>query len=114
MLLALPLSVQVDVVLEPGQDPTVSRAHLAAMRAAAGGAVMKVILETPLRDDDNLAAACRTCCELGVDVLKTCTGKRGSAGACSLALSHTDSHLPMAFLPVCAWGCVVACPVPGL
>lgn len=72
---------EIDVVLEPGQSAEVSRAHLTAIRAALPGITLKVILETALRADDDLRAACRLSLECGADFLKTCTGKRGSADA---------------------------------
>ena len=79
-------AAEVDVVLEPGQDWEVAREHIAALRAAAGTTTMKVILETPLRGEDDLRRACALCLELGVDILKTCTGKRGSADATAVRI----------------------------
>jgi deoxyribose-phosphate aldolase len=74
-------ATEVDVVLEPGQDWDEAETHLKAIREASTGVVMKVILETPLRTDDDMRRACRLCLQTGTDILKTCTGKRGSADA---------------------------------
>lgn len=74
-------ATEVDVVLEPGQDWAEAERHLKAIREASTGVIMKVILETPLRDDDDMRRACKLCLQTGTDILKTCTGKRGSADA---------------------------------
>ena len=40
----------------------------------AGGALLKVILETGLHDDDTKRWLCAVCSDLGVDFVKTSTG----------------------------------------
>ena len=56
------------------------RADIAAVRAAAVGAVLKVILETAMLTDDQKRAACRLAKEAAADFVKTSTGY-GGAGA---------------------------------
>jgi deoxyribose-phosphate aldolase len=66
---------EVDVVM-PWREPAAAPALLAAVRAAARGLTLKVILETgALADDDAVRRACRVALDAGADFLKTSTGK---------------------------------------
>jgi len=71
---------EVDMVLnngafKVGDDETV-RADVAAVAEAchAGGAILKVILETGLLTDDEKLRACKLCVEAKADFVKTSTG----------------------------------------
>jgi len=71
---------EVDIVLnngavKAGDDETV-RADVAAVAEAchAGGAILKVILETGLLTDDEKLRACKLCIEAKADFVKTSTG----------------------------------------
>ena len=71
---------EVDMVLnngavKAGDDETV-RADVAAVAEAchAGGAILKVILETGLLTDDEKLRACKLCIEAKADFVKTSTG----------------------------------------
>jgi deoxyribose-phosphate aldolase len=77
---------EVDCVLEPRHDNDfpgeLERSKLVAMRSASKGKVLKVILETTLiPSEEALRAVCRLSLDIGVDFLKTCTGKRGDCTA---------------------------------
>lgn len=54
---------------------------IAAVRAASGNAVLKVILETALLEDDAVVAACLVAGEAGADYVKTSTGFHAAGGA---------------------------------
>jgi len=72
---------EIDVVLEPRDAEDfpneIELAKLTTMRDAAGKAMLKVILETPLLDERNMRAVARMALAAGADFIKTCTGKRG-------------------------------------
>ena len=71
---------EVDMVLNNGTfkagDDEAVRADVAAVAEAchAGGAILKVILETGLLTDDEKLRACTLCVEAGADFVKTSTG----------------------------------------
>ena len=71
---------EVDMVLNNGAfksgDDEAVRADVAAVAEAchAGGAILKVILETGLLSDDEKSRACKLCIEAGADFVKTSTG----------------------------------------
>ena len=56
-------------------------AHVAAVRDAAAGAVLKVIVESALLDAEQLATVCRTSVDAGGDYVKTSTGFHPAGGA---------------------------------
>lgn len=82
---------EVDMVLHVGRlkagDDDYVRADIARVREAAGGRVLKVILETGLLTDAEKERACRLSWEAGADFVKTSTGfSRGGATAEDVAL----------------------------
>lgn len=73
---------EIDIVLNrsallEGRTETVA-AELAASRAAAGSAHLKLILEVGELDERRITTAARLAMDAGVDFLKTSTGKTGS------------------------------------
>ena len=59
----------------------------AVVEAAAGRAIVKVILETCLLTDEEKIKACQICKEAGADFVKTSTGfSKGGATAADVAL----------------------------
>lgn len=65
------------------------RADIAAVTGCAhsGGAIVKVILETALLDDEQKRTACRLACDAGADFVKTSTGfAKGGATVEDVAL----------------------------
>ena len=48
------------------------------MRNASKGKILKVIIETPLLSERKIRAITRMALAVGIDFVKTCTGKRGS------------------------------------
>lgn len=50
-------------------------------RAVTGGALLKVIVESALLDDDQLDRVCRTAVDAGADYVKTSTGFHPAGGA---------------------------------
>lgn len=60
---------------------------IAAVRAASGGVVLKVILETGALADDDIVAACLAARAAGADYVKTSTGFHPSGGATVAAVS---------------------------
>lgn len=75
------IDVVVDLGLAAAADWGGVEAELAVVRAAAPAAVLKVILESALLDDDALVAACRAAESAGADFVKTSTGFHPSGGA---------------------------------
>ena len=71
---------EVDMVFNNGAfksgDTEAVRADVAAVAKVchAGGAILKVILETGLLADDEKLCACKLCIEVGADFVKTSTG----------------------------------------
>ena len=57
------------------------RADIAAVRAAAPGVVLKVIIESAALSDDTIVAVCRAAEEAGADFVKTSTGFHPAGGA---------------------------------
>ncbi|CAN5521382.1 deoxyribose-phosphate aldolase [soil metagenome] len=82
-------ATEVDMVIDVGAalsgDFTAVQADIAAVRAAAPTAVLKVIVESAallsLADADTLAAVCRAAEDAGADFVKTSTGFHPSGGA---------------------------------
>jgi len=82
-------AVEIDMVIDVGAALAgrfdAVRADVAAVRAAATGAVLKVIVESAALlafvGDDTLAAVCRVSEEAGADFVKTSTGFHPSGGA---------------------------------
>ncbi|WP_431195918.1 deoxyribose-phosphate aldolase [Mycobacterium camsae] len=82
-------AVEIDMVIDVGAALTgrfdAVRDDVAAVRAAAKGAVLKVIVESAvllaLGDERALAAACRAAEEAGADFVKTSTGFHPAGGA---------------------------------
>ncbi|MDX1883484.1 deoxyribose-phosphate aldolase [Mycolicibacterium sp. 120270] len=80
---------EIDMVIDVGAavagDLDAVRADVAAVRAAAEGAVLKVIVESAallsLAGDDALTAVCRCAVDAGADFVKTSTGFHPSGGA---------------------------------
>ncbi len=72
--------------LKDGRHDAV-RDDIAAVRAACYGAVLKVIIECCLLDDDEKRIACRLSVEAGADFVKTSTGfSTGGATVADVAL----------------------------
>jgi deoxyribose-phosphate aldolase len=82
---------EVDMVLDigavKGGDLARAEADVAAVRRAAGSALLKVILETCLLTDAEKVAACRLAVAAGADFVKTSTGfSTGGATVADIAL----------------------------
>lgn len=84
---------EIDMVLNVGAlrsgDPEAVRRDIAAVVEAshAGGAIVKVILETALLDDTQKTAACRLAKEAGANFVKTSTGfAKGGATVADIQL----------------------------
>jgi deoxyribose-phosphate aldolase len=82
-------AVEIDMVIDVGAAVSgqfdAVRADVAAVRAAAAGAVLKVIVESAalldLAGEHNLAGVCRAAEEAGADFVKTSTGFHPAGGA---------------------------------
>ena len=76
---------EVDMVIDVGAaiegDIDGVRADIAAVRAAAPGVVLKVIIESAALSDDTIVAVCRAAEEAGADFVKTSTGFHPAGGA---------------------------------
>ena len=80
---------EIDMVIDVGAavsgDVEALRADVAAVRAAAPDAVLKVIVESAallsVAGDDALASACRAAVDAGADFVKTSTGFHPAGGA---------------------------------
>jgi deoxyribose-phosphate aldolase len=80
---------EVDMVIDVGAavagDIDAVRADVAAVRAALGGSVLKVIVESAallsLAGEQTLVAVCRAAVDAGADFVKTSTGFHPSGGA---------------------------------
>jgi len=109
---------EVDMVLNNGAfkagDDEAVRADVAAVADAchAGGAILKVILETGLLSDDEKLRACKLCVEADADFVKTSTGF-GFGGATAEDIALMSGAVKEAGLGVKASGGVrdyeVAC-----
>jgi deoxyribose-phosphate aldolase len=62
-------------------DWALVESDIAAVRAAAPGAVLKVILETGALSDDEIVRACQAAEAAGADFVKTSTGFHPTGGA---------------------------------
>ncbi|HWK46250.1 MAG TPA: deoxyribose-phosphate aldolase [Stellaceae bacterium] len=71
--------------LKDGQFDHV-RDDIRAVKRASGEALLKVIIETSLLDEDEKVTACRLAQEAGADFVKTSTGFSGGATAADVAL----------------------------
>ena len=73
---------EIDIVLEPRNSDEypneIELEKLVTMRNASKGKKLKVIIETPLLNERKIRAITRMALAVGVDFVKTCTGKRGS------------------------------------
>ena len=89
---------EIDCVLEPRDDDSfpgeLELAKLIAMREAAQGRILKVILETPLLGERQLRAATRMALSTGADFVKSCTGKRGGCSdeAATILTEEVSRH----------------------
>jgi deoxyribose-phosphate aldolase len=76
---------EVDMVIDVGRalmgDWDYVESDVAAVRAATKGALLKVILETAVLNDEQIAEACRRCEKAGADFVKTATGFHPAGGA---------------------------------
>jgi len=82
---------EVDMVIDVGGlkdgDEAGVRADIAAVKAACGPALLKVIIETCLLTDAEKVTACRLAVEAGADFVKTSTGfSTGGATVADVAL----------------------------
>lgn len=72
---------EIDIVLEPRNSEDypneIELEKLMIMRNSAQGKILKVIIETPLLNERKIRAITRMALAVGVDFVKTCTGKRG-------------------------------------
>ena len=67
-------------LLKGGEDEAV-RAIIGEVHGAAGGALLKVILETAVLSDDEIVRACEVAVGAGADFVKTSTGFHSAGGA---------------------------------
>lgn len=76
---------EVDMVIDSGRaimgDWGSVEADIAAVRAGTAGALLKVILETAVLSDEQIAEACRRAESAGADFVKTSTGFHPAGGA---------------------------------
>lgn len=79
------IDMVIDVGLAVSGEFDSVRADVAAVRAAVGDVVLKVIVESAallgLADEDTLTSACRAAVDAGADFVKTSTGFHPSGGA---------------------------------
>lgn len=84
-------ATEIDMVIDLGRaaagDWTGVEGDIAAVRAATGGAVLKVIVESSALDDAGIVAACRAAEAAGADFVKTSTGFHPSGGATTYAVA---------------------------
>lgn len=73
---------EIDIVIEPRNSDDFPNEFelekLITMREASKGKKLKVIIETPLLSERKIRAITRMALAVGVDFVKTCTGKRGN------------------------------------
>jgi deoxyribose-phosphate aldolase len=84
-------ATEVDMVIDVGAlkdgETDRVRADIAAVKAACGPALLKVIIETCLLSDEEKVTACRLAVEAGADFVKTSTGfSTGGATVADIAL----------------------------
>lgn len=81
---------EVDMVIDLGSaaagDWAAVEADIAAVRAACGAALLKVIVESAALDEQQLAAACRAAERGGAHYVKTSTGFHPAGGASPVAV----------------------------
>ena len=72
---------EIDIVIEPRESEDypneIELEKLVMIRDVSNGKVLKVIIETPLLSERKIRAITRMALAVGVDFVKTCTGKRG-------------------------------------
>jgi deoxyribose-phosphate aldolase len=82
---------EVDMVVDVGAIKAglwrITEKEVRAVRAATGGVLLKVILETAALTDDEIVRACIVCQEAGADFVKTSTGFHPAGGASARAIS---------------------------
>ncbi len=82
---------EVDMVIDIGAalagDFAAVEADIAAVRAAIGGAVLKVIIESAALTDDVIVGACKAAVAAGADFVKTSTGFHPAGGASAHAVA---------------------------
>ncbi len=71
------------------------REELFALREAAQGKILKLILEMPLLNDTQIITTLRLAEQAGVDYVKTCTGFAGSVTYYHVALLRTAASATM-------------------
>jgi deoxyribose-phosphate aldolase len=83
-------AVEIDMVIAVGHlrahDDRAAAEAVAAVRAAAPDATLKVILETAILSDDEIVRACRLSVGAGADFVKTSTGFNTAGGATEAAV----------------------------
>lgn len=81
------LDMVIDIgMLKAGRADLV-QADVAAVRAAAPGALLKVIIESAALTDDEIVAACEASEAAGADYVKTSTGFSAAGGASTRAVA---------------------------
>ena len=81
------LDMVIDIgMLKAGRADLV-QADVAAVRAAAPGALLKVIIESAALTDDEIVAACEAAEAAGADFVKTSTGYHPAGGASAHAVA---------------------------
>jgi deoxyribose-phosphate aldolase len=72
---------EIDIVIEPRESEDypneIELEKLVMIREVSKGKILKVIIETPLLSERKIRAITRMALAVGVDFVKTCTGKRG-------------------------------------
>jgi deoxyribose-phosphate aldolase len=93
---------EIDCVLEPRQTSDFpgpsEETMLKAIRSACGSLTLKVILETPLLDEQAIRETSLMALSAGADFIKSCTGKRGG---CSHDAARVMASELQAFETLC-------------
>lgn len=90
---AAEIDMVVDIADANAGDQEAVRSQIAAIAAAAhaGGALLKVILETALLSEEAKVLVCRAAAEAGADFVKTSTGfAGGGATVADISLMHRE------------------------
>ena len=73
---------EIDIIIEPRESEDypneIELEKLVMIREASNGNILKVIIETPLLSEKKIRAITRMALAVGIDFVKTCTGRRGS------------------------------------
>lgn len=84
-------AAEVDMVIDVGAaragEWRVTQREVTAVREAAAGRLLKVILETAALTDEEVVRACIICRDAGADFVKTSTGFHPAGGASAHAIS---------------------------